>query len=157
MKNRINIIVLLVVLLIIIAFFNSRESNIPVWEENALELSQSLSKINRETTIDNLKDFTEFNWDTLYGFEPYLPEDNIYKVVGYKWTEISSTVSEGMNQVVFLDNGKVICYIYGYPEKYNVYFDLGTYKDGYCQLSSSEKLTFKMKLIDDIRYLKYLP
>ena len=51
-------------------------------------------------------------WDVEYFFEPYTPKDDIYKTVGYKWDTISEQVSEGMNQIVFLNDGKVVCYLY---------------------------------------------
>jgi len=43
----------------------------------------------------------------------------------YKWGNIRETVSEGMNQIVFVKDGKVVCYIYGYPEsnKFGIFFE----------------------------------
>jgi len=78
-------------------------------------------------------------------------------VVGYKWDNISSTVSEGMNQVVFLKEGKVVCYIDGYPDKYKVFFDFGQYYGDFFKLTSSDKLSFNMTVMNDgIRKLDYV-
>jgi hypothetical protein len=130
----------------------------PVWETNAKQFSSSFNKIGSEsTTIDNLSDFTIFKWDTLYSFAPYTSEETIYKVIGYKWDNISSTVSEGMNQVVFLKEGKVVCYIDGYPDKYKVFFDFGQYSGVYFKLTSSDKLSFNMTVMNDgIRKFDYV-
>jgi hypothetical protein len=131
---------------------------IPLWETNAKQINNSFNKIgSKSTTIDNLSDFTTFEWDTLYSFAPYTSEDAIYKVIGYKWDKITSTVSEGMNQVVFLKDGKVVCYIDGYPDKYNVFFDFGQNSGDYFKLISSDKLSFNMTVINDgIRKFAYV-
>jgi hypothetical protein len=130
----------------------------PVWETNARQLHKSFDIISgNKARIDNLSGFTHFQWDTLYSFAPYTPEQNIYDVVGYKWENISSTVNEGMNQVVFLKEGKVVCYIDGYPEKYKVFFNFGQYSGYYFKLTSYDKLCFNMTvMIDGIRKLDYV-
>ena len=129
----------------------------PIWEVNAKRLSNSFDIISgNNATIDDLSSFTRFEWDTLYNFAPYTPEERIYEVVGYRWDKIYSTVSEGMNQIVFLNNGKVICYVDGYPDKYKIFFSFGQYSGDYYKLTISDKLTFNMTITDDeIRMLTY--
>jgi len=135
----------------------SNNSNVPIWEENALNLSESFNLISGSTaTIGDLSGFTKFEWDELYSFQAYFPKDEIYKTVGYKWADISETVNEGMNQIVFLNDGEVVCYLYGYPDRYNLYFEFGYHRDGYFLLNSNENLAFEMTVIDDIRYFKYI-
>jgi hypothetical protein len=131
---------------------------IPACETNARQLHKSFDIISgSKTRIGNLSGFTHFQWDTLYSFAPYTPEQTIYDVVGYKWDNISSTVSEGMNQVVFLKEGKVVCYIDGYPDKYKVFFDFGQYSGVYFKLTSSDKLSFNMTVMNDgIRKFDYV-
>ncbi|MED4095030.1 hypothetical protein P4630_14245 [Peribacillus simplex] len=62
----------------------------------------------------------------------------VYKKFGYKWDTISETVNEGMNQIVFLNDGKVVCYLYGYPENngYGIFFESENYKDAGYMISS---------------------
>lgn len=147
------------VLVVILGFivFKALQAT-PVWETNAKQFSSSFNKIgSKPTTINNLSEFTTFKWDTLYSFVPYTSEETIYKVIGYKWDEITSTVSEGMNQVVFLKGGKVVCYIDGYPDKYRVFFDFAQYSSEYFKLTSSDKLSFNMTVTNDgIRRFDYL-
>lgn len=101
----------------------------PIWEVNAKQFNGSFNMISgNNATINDLSQFTTFEWDTLYSFAPYTPNDAVYQVVGYQWDKINSTVSEGMNQLVFLLEGKVVCYIDGYPDKYKVFFEFGQYK-----------------------------
>jgi len=52
-------------------------------------------------------------------------KEAIYEVIGYKWDNISESVNEGMNQIVFVKDSKVVCYLYGYPEDINLGFDFG--------------------------------
>ena len=156
-KNKLRVIVSFSVVILIIIIFSVLKSVDPIWEANAKRFSSSLNIINgKPATIDNLSDFTTFEWDTLYSFAPYTPEETIYEVIGYRWENISSTVSEGMNQIVFIKDSKVVCYIDGYPYKYKVFFDFGHYNDSNFKLTSSDKLTFTMTLTDDgIRILDY--
>jgi len=130
----------------------------PVWEMNAKQFSSSFNAISGSTAaIDDLSRFTNFEWDTLYSFAPYTPEETIYEVIGYQWDKIHSTVSEGMNQIVFLKDGKVVCYIDGYPDKYKVFFNFGRYNGSYFKLNSSDKLSFLITVTDEgIRVFDYI-
>lgn len=79
----------------------------------------------------NLIDISLFKWDTIYSFSPYTPKRDIYDIVGYKWDRISETVSEGMNQIVFVNDSKVVCYIYRYPQNndYEFIFESGEHTE----------------------------
>jgi len=135
----------------------SRDSDVPIWEENALKLSNSLDTMSGyEPVVTDLTDFTTFEWDMLYSFQPYFPKEEIYEVVGYKWAEISETVSEGMNQVIFLKDGEVICYLYGYPDRYKLYFDFGYHREGYVFLNYEDETKFIITVKDEIKYFKWI-
>ena len=54
-----------------------------------------------------------------------------------------------MNQIVFLKDSKVVCYLDGYPDKYKVFFNFRQYNGDYFKLTSSDKLTFHMTVTDD--------
>ena len=130
----------------------------PIWEINAKQFNSSFNAISgNNVTIDDLSAFTTFEWDTLYSFAPYTPKEVVYQVVGYQWDKINSTVSEGMNQIVYLKEGKVVCYIDGYPDEYKVFFEFGQYNGNYVKLTSSDKLIFHMMVTDgEIRKFDYV-
>lgn len=130
----------------------------PVWELNARRFAGSFAVISGKTaTIHKLSEFTPFEWDTLYSFAPYTPEETVYEVVGYRWDRIQATVNEGMNQVVFLKDGKVVCYIDGYPDEYKVYFSFGPYQGSHFKLTAADKLSFRMTVTKDgIRIFDYI-
>jgi hypothetical protein len=122
----------------------------PIWEVNAEQFVDPFLVISDDVaTIDDLSGFTAFEWDTLVSFTPYTSEERIYEVIGYQWDNVSSTVNEGMNQIVFLKDGKVVCYIDGYPDKYKVFFSFGHYSGDYIKLASSDKLSFQMTVADN--------
>jgi len=129
----------------------------PIWEINAKQFNSSFNSVGVNATIDDLSEFTTFEWDTLYSFAPYTPVEDVYQVVGYQWNKINSTVSEGMNQIVFLKEGKVVCYIDGYPDEYKVFFEFGQYTGNHFKLTSSDKLVFHMMATDGgIRKFDYV-
>ena len=104
----------------------------------------------------NLSKFTPFEWDKVYSFAPYLSKEAIYETIGYKWDNISETVSEGMNKIVFVKDGKVVCYLFGYPEsnKIGIFFDRIDSADNAAILYSKENEIFDATKNEDVVYLK---
>ncbi|SET71479.1 hypothetical protein SAMN05216389_12249 [Oceanobacillus limi] len=112
--KKIKFFVLLIISLpVIIVLINILDKD--VWDENARLLKQEIVAIDESVETVDLKNITPFEWDVVYSFDPYTPKEEIYEQVGYKWDSISETVNEGMNQIVFMKDGKVVCYVYGYP------------------------------------------
>ena len=144
----------IVFIAILIGFKSFRND---IWDINADKLINSFNVISGDADINDLNEFIPFDWDELYSFAPYSSTKAIYKVIGYKWDNISESVNEGMNQIVFVKDGKVVCYLYGYPEKIKLGFDFGEYDGSYIKLISNQKLSFATTLSDDgVRYLKLM-
>ena len=95
-----------------------------LWDVNEELLKDEVLSVEESIETVNLLDITPFEWDIVYSFDPYTPKDTIYETVGYKWDRVSETVNEGMNQIVFLNEEKVVCYLYGYPQNngYGIFF-----------------------------------
>lgn len=112
MKKFLTITLCLVIMgLVINQMFNK-----DVWDENRELLKESvLAKEATEEPV-SLSSLTPFEWDRVYSFDPYVSKEEVYEIVGYKWDDIEETVSEGMNQLVFMQDDKVVCYVYGYPD-----------------------------------------
>ena len=130
---------------------NLRDTNSKLLKEKVLSIGQTVETL-------SLFDITPFEWDKVYSFDPYMPKDKIYDVVGYKWDNISVTVSEGMNQIVFLKGGKVVCYLYGYPSNngYGIEFNSKDYKEGIATLNFNNNLSLKATKSDGILWLKHI-
>ena len=128
-----------------------------LWEVNEELLKQEVLNIGESVESVNLSNVTPFEWDIVYSFNPYTSKDTIYKTVGYKWDTISETVSEGMNQLVFMKDEKVVCYLYGYPANngYGIHFNSGsdTRLTSASMLSVDDDLTFQVVRRDSIIYL----
>ena len=84
----------------------------------------------------------------------HIQQNTIYETVGYKWDNISETVNEGMNQIVFLKDEKVVCYLYGYPQNngYGIYFtsQSETGATSSSVLSIKDDLIFEVIRSDDV-------
>lgn len=127
-----------------------------IWDSNANKLKNSFQAISGDADIEDLRGFIPFEWDELYSFAPYTSKETIYEVIGYKWDNIRETVNENMNQMVFVKDGKVVCYLYGYPEYTKLGFDFGQYEGCYFKLTSDQNLSFTTTISDHgIRYFVY--
>lgn len=158
MKNKLRVLLSaeIMLILIIAVLLSVNPFKKDSWDINADKLEKSFNIISGDAVIDDLTQWTPFEWDTLYSFSAYTSKDKIYEIIGYKWDNISETVDEGMNQIVFIENGKVVCYLYGYPKNLKIGFDFGTYEENYIKLSSEQKLSFDTVVSGDIRYFYYL-
>ena len=146
MKKKIIIVVLIIITILIAirvaAYYAFRGYDI--WDINARELAKSLSKV-KEGEIEDISPYIPFEWDTIYSFEAYTPVSIVYQIVGYKWDDIMENLSESMNQIVFLKDGKVVCFVDGYAEQTGVYFDFGEReKLCYLKYTNENKLPFKV-------------
>ena len=156
MKSKKTLAIVAIVILFIVVSMNLLKKDL--WDINAELLKQEVLSIGESVEMINLSDVTPFEWDVVYSFAPYTPKDTIYETVGYKWDSISETVNEGMNQIVFLNDGKVVCYLYGYPENngYGIYLtgknNMGV--PSASVLSVEDDLTFQVIKSDNVIYLK---
>lgn len=128
-----------------------------LWDVNEALLKEAILSIDGTVETVKLSDVTPFDWDTVYSFDPYTTKDTIYETVGYKWDRISETVNEGMNQIVFLNEGKVVCYLYGYPENngYGIFFtNENNNENSFAAiLEIEDDLTFHVDRNDDVTNL----
>ncbi|WP_391204306.1 hypothetical protein [Psychrobacillus sp. L4] len=127
-----------------------------VWEINAINLIKAFQPISGDAVIEDLRPWIPFEWDTLYSFSPYTTKETIYETIGYKWSNIRETVSEGMNQIVFVHDGEVVSYLFGYPEHNGISFNFGEYKGSYIKLTTEEKLPFKMTISNEVSYFEFI-
>lgn len=155
MKSKITLAIFIIIILITVILINMIKKD--EWDEN--EASMKLKVLSTEDSVEtlNLLDVTPFDWDEVYSFDPYTPKETIYEVIGYKWGKINETVNEGMNQIVFLNDGKVVCYLYGYPEnnEYGIYFTNtnNTEITFASMLTFEEDLTFQVERENGVIYL----
>lgn len=128
-----------------------------LWDYNLKLLESKILSENVVGDKVNLSTFTPFEWDKVYSFDPYVSKDVIYETIGYRWDTISETVSEGMNQIVFVKDGKVVCYLYGYPEnnKFGIFFSGTDYKEYATILYAEDNHFFDVTKNGDVVYLTH--
>lgn len=85
-----------------------------------------------------------------------MPKENIYEIIGYKWDTISETVSEGMNQIVFMKDKQVVCYVYGYASNngYGIFIMPSHYENGVATIDYNEDLHLSIEQKEEIVYLQ---
>lgn len=130
---------------------------VDIWDANEKLLAKEILSADIVGEKVNLAQLTPFEWDKVYSFGPYESKESVYKTIGYKWDRISETVSEGMNQLVFLKDDKVVCYIYGYPQnnKYGISFDSTNSNDEVAVLYAKDNPVFDVAKMEDIVYLEH--
>ncbi|MEH7380917.1 hypothetical protein V7138_10590 [Bacillus sp. JJ1533] len=127
-----------------------------LWDKNEELLRKQVLSIGQKVETINLADVTPFEWDTVYSFGPYTSKEDIYETVGYKWDNIQETMNEDMDQIVFLNDGKVVCYIYGYPTNkgYSIFYLGETVSEFASVLKLEDDLQFQVKRENEVVYLK---
>ncbi|MEY9869425.1 hypothetical protein ABIE66_004804 [Peribacillus sp. B2I2] len=154
MKSKKTVLIIALGIICIAIFIKLLKKDL--WDVNEVLLKEEVLSIGHSVETINLLEVTPFNWDVVYSFPPYSPKDHIYETVGYKWDTISETVNEGMNQIVFLKEGKVVCYLYGYPENngYGISFESENNKDVGYMLNIKDDLNFQVEIRDSVIYLR---
>jgi hypothetical protein len=154
MKSKKTVVIITLGLICIAIIINLLKKDL--WDANEELLKEEVISIGHSVESINLLDVTPFEWDVVYTFKPYTQKEDIYETVGYKWDTISETVNEGMNQIVFLNDGKVVCYLYGYPENngYGISFESENYKDAGYMLKEKDNLIFQVERSDSLVFLR---
>ena len=124
MKNKkINkrIWVVCIVVLLVFACIYAIIGN-PIVAINNSKLEQSFTAITAETVAFN--EIVPFDWDMVYTFEPYTSKAEIEAMIGFKSNAIQESISEGMVQLLFVKNNKVVAGICTYASNlgYSVNF-----------------------------------
>lgn len=131
------------------------------WKNNSTKLVTQVDTLvekseNKELTVDDFKEITPFEWDYMYRFTPYTPKEDIENTIGFKWSKLKESVSEGTNQVIFTKGDKVVCYFNVYPESDKVYFDFRSSTNGNIKLSSKENIKFYIYDVDEYKILSFM-
>ncbi|RBP61066.1 hypothetical protein DES36_11565 [Alkalibaculum bacchi] len=84
----------------------------PIIAINNKKLQREVVSINSDYV--ELNNIVPFEWDEVYTFEPYASKEQIEDIIGFKSNYIQETVSEGMVQLLFIKDHKVVCSVCGY-------------------------------------------
>lgn len=78
----------------------------------------------------HLGDLAAFEWSCVYSFDPYTPKEVMAETMGVSPRHLQEAVSEGMVQLVFVDDrGNVSASVCGYSQNLGYSIDLGRWDD----------------------------
>lgn len=147
------ILSLLAILALVVAWYWLHYTK-PEYKVNAESLKYTLeAAYNDREFIDDLDRITQFKWDKIYVYSPYTSSDELKKKFKMSDVKFEDSISEDTNQIVFTKNGKVVCYVYGHPDFYNIYIDVGKEKQTLKVIDAKKKPTFLLKQNDDKNYI----
>lgn len=163
-KRRYIILLRFLVLFVVVfvGFSNLTDNKKRLYEKNAEEFIEGFNMISFDNTnaviIEDLSDFTTFEWDYILFFGPYQSADRIVDEVGYEWTKtIITNVNEWTNQVIFVHDGEVVCHIQGYPGTYGIYFEVSIENStGFKKLDGNRNLSFEISSRDGYYNFRYI-
>ena len=81
---------------------------------NARRLKNAITALTQGTTT--LEEAVPFDWEAVYSFEPYTSREEIARTMGFDSPEISETIGEGVTQLIFVEEDRVVLCICAYPE-----------------------------------------
>lgn len=135
-------------------FINKMGANSEIGRNNE-KLKQAVLSTNSSTVT--LNEIVPFEWDVVYTFSPYTSKENIEAIVGIKSNAIQQTVNEGMVQLIFVKDQKIISSVCGYSDSlgYSISF-LEDNIENYRSIYFTEKAEFSVERDNDIVKLTYI-
>ena len=127
------------------------------FDEYIGELLSKIAGLKSNDKEIHLSEVVPFQWDKVYVFDTNIDVDKIYETVGYKWQSIISKDKDSELQMVFMNDDKVVCYLYGdiSDMDININFDKSSYKDGIIEIYPNKNDEFKVKKGEE-EYQTYL-
>lgn len=92
-----------------------------------------------------LEQAVPFSWDEVYTFEPYTSVEEIQNAIGATSFNLKEADSEGMLQLVFLDEGAVTAAICGDPARLGYDVDFTAVTGGAGKLTYGENVSFAVE------------
>ena len=114
-KNKIIFIVCVLIVIILFFYWVSIRENRLIALHNR-QLKQTLTSIDTSQETITLDTIIPFDWDMVYTFAPYTSKEEIEKTIGLYSDVIQETISEGMVQLIFVNNDPISAYVCGYAE-----------------------------------------
>ena len=127
------------------------------FDEYLVELLSKISSLKSTDKEIHLSEVVPFQWDKVYVFDENIDVDKIYETIGYKWKSIVSKDKYSELQIVFMNDDKVVCYLYGdiNDMDISINFDKSSYKDGVIEIYPNKNDEFKVEKGEE-EYQTYL-
>ena len=106
-------LILLVILGVLVFLFVTFIGNPKVYL-NKKKLKENILKLSVDSEDVELRDVIPFEFDTLYTFKPYTSKEDIETIIGFKSSSIKESTNEGMVQLLFVKDKKVVSSVCDY-------------------------------------------
>ena len=144
---------ILIIIFIFIGSFIFKDYFIINKNNEKIQVSILNQKIYKENQEILLNDITPFNWDKVYSFKPYTSKEEIEKILGFKSIYISEGISEGMMQLIFVKDKRIVANICAHPNKVLYSINFSKENDLYSKIEKSDNVTLLANKKDEIVYL----
>lgn len=117
--------------------------NIKLIKKNKNEIDEAIKtiSINNFTEV-NINDITNFKWEKVYFFDPYISKRNILEIMGIDFNGIKQYYTEGVMQIFFINEDKVVCYLCGSGNDNGYYIDGDIGNNDYVCIYNKENMKF---------------
>jgi hypothetical protein len=143
LKNKKTIITIIALGLIIVLSYIVIGN--PIVFVNNQKLKHAVLAVDSHNILFN--EIVPFEWDIVYTFEPYASKEKIEGIIGFKSNSIKETASEGMVQLLFIKNNKVVCSVCDYSS------NLGYRIDFFNRIMYTDNAVFSVERDTDIIWL----
>jgi len=90
----------------------------PTLRYHNMQVSKAMEQLReRDGEEVSLNEVIPFSWDAVYTFAPYTSQKTMEERIGFSSKDITETVNEGMTQLIFVKDKKVVASICGYSDK----------------------------------------
>lgn len=124
----------------------------PMMLRNRYGLREQIRSAEGETVV--LHQLTPFAWDAVYTFSPYTSKDEIAHTIGFRSSSIQETVSEGMTQLLFVEEDQVVCSVCAYPKSAG--YGVSDLPQNRAIYNEAESPRFRVERRGEILWLQYL-
>lgn len=121
--------------------------------QNNKQFTKNVLAVKKDQIL--LTELTPFEWDHLYTFPVYMRKEAIEEIIGFASDEIQETVSEMMEQLIFVKGNQVVSSMTGYASHFKFDFEFGEIGDQGLQLNSSDQPRFTVEHSKEIIRLTY--
>lgn len=107
-------------ILILLSLYLYNNSNNTL-NKNTKELADIL--LINDKLNGKIQDLIKFDYEKIYVFSPYQPKKDMERTIGFKCSKLKRSLSEGMMNILFVNEKKAVAYLYGTGEN-SYYIDI---------------------------------
>ena len=154
MKKTWMIIIAIVLTITIMGIFLNEKMII---ENNNYKLKQAIANISKDEEVISINQIVPFDWDKLYSFVPYTRKEEIEKIIGIESNFITESINEGMINLVFVKDEKVVSNICSYVSKIGYEIIIPITSERYGMIKKIDDNKFKVGVSKNIITLTLSP